>query len=106
MCSRWSGDFQYETNNEGMITQVTSTNRPDASAVGDVDAVFRATDLIGDAWSWLVLREAVLYDARRLSDFLTGTGAQRSTLALLLAALTDAGLLSGDSAAYVSTPIA
>jgi DNA-binding HxlR family transcriptional regulator len=89
-----------------MITQVTSTNRPDASAVGDVDAVFRATDLIGDAWSWLVLREAVLYDARRFSDFLTGTGAPRSTLASRLAALTDAGLLSRESAGYVSTPMA
>jgi DNA-binding HxlR family transcriptional regulator len=71
-----------------------------------VDAVFRATDLIGDAWSWLVLREAVLYDARRFGDFLTGTGAPRSTLASRLAALTDAGLLSRESAGYVPTQMA
>jgi DNA-binding HxlR family transcriptional regulator len=68
--------------------------------------VFRATDVIGDAWSWLVLREAVLYDARRFSDFLTGTGAPRSTLNSRLAALTDAGLLSRASAGYVPTPMA
>jgi DNA-binding HxlR family transcriptional regulator len=72
----------------------------------DADAVFRATDLIGDAWSWLVLREAVLYDARRFSDFLTGTGAPRSTLNSRLAALTDAGLLSRESSGYVPTPMA
>jgi DNA-binding HxlR family transcriptional regulator len=81
-------------------------SRPTASGVGDADAVFRATDLIGDAWSWLVLREAVLYDGRRFSDFLTGTGAPRSTLNSRLAALTDAGLLSRESAGYVPTPMA
>jgi DNA-binding HxlR family transcriptional regulator len=87
-----------------MITQVTSTKRP--AAVGESDAVFRATDLIGDAWSWLLLREAVLYDARRFSNFLTGTGASRSTLNSRLNALTAAGLLSRESAGYVPTPMA
>jgi DNA-binding HxlR family transcriptional regulator len=85
---------------------VTSVNRPNASGTGDADAVFRATDLIGDAWSWLVLREAVLYDARRFSDFLAGTGAPRSTLTSRLAALTAAGLLSRESAGYLPTPMA
>jgi DNA-binding HxlR family transcriptional regulator len=85
---------------------VTSVNRPNASGTADADAVFRATDLIGDPWSWLVLREAVLYHARRFSDFLTGTGAPRSTLTSRLAALTDAGLLSRESAGYLPTPMA
>jgi DNA-binding HxlR family transcriptional regulator len=84
---------------------VTITNRLSGLGGLDADAVFRATDLIGDAWSWLVLREAVLYDARRFSDFLTGTGAPRSTLNSRLAALTDAGLLSRESAGYVPTPM-
>src|ERR1700757_588469 len=43
------------------IKQVTFINRPDASVATDSDAVFRATEVIGDAWSWLLLREAVLY---------------------------------------------
>jgi DNA-binding HxlR family transcriptional regulator len=106
MWPRWSGDFQYQTSNESTIRQVTFTNRPSVSGGLDADAVFRATDLIGDAWSWLVLREAVLYDARRFSDFLTGTGAPRSTLNSRLAALTDAGLLSRESSGYVPTPMA
>ena len=72
----------------------------------DADAVFRATDLVGDAWSWLVLREAVLYDTRRFGDFLTGTGAPRSTLNARLAALTEAGLLSRESVGYLPTPMA
>jgi DNA-binding HxlR family transcriptional regulator len=53
-----------------------------------------------------VLREAVLYDARRFSDFLTGTGASRSTLNARLAALVAAGLLSRQSAGYVPTAMA
>ena len=85
---------------------MTSVNRPDASGAGHADAVFRATDLIGDAWSWLVLREAVLYDSRRFSDFLAGTGAPRSTLTSRLAALTDAGLLTREAACYVPTAMA
>jgi DNA-binding HxlR family transcriptional regulator len=85
---------------------VTSTNRPTLVGAGDADAVFRATDVIGDAWSWLVLREAVLYDARRFGDFLTGTGAPRSTLNSRLSALTAAGLLSRESTGYAPTPMA
>lgn len=90
-----------------MITQVTCTNGPTTEG-GDhaADAVFRATDLIGDAWSWLVLREAVLYGARRFSDFLTDTGASRSTLNSRLVALTTAGLLSRESTGYAPTPMA
>ena len=85
---------------------MTFTNRPSGSGGVDADAVFRATDVIGDAWSWLVLREAVLYDARRFSDLLTGSGAPRSTLNSRLAALTAAGLLSRESAGYAPTPMA
>jgi DNA-binding HxlR family transcriptional regulator len=106
MSSRWSRGFQYETIRGSTLTQVTSINRPRAAGAGDADAVFRATDVIGDAWSWLVLREAVLYDVRRFGDFLTGTGAPRSTLNSRLAALTAAGLLSRESAGYDPTPMA
>jgi DNA-binding HxlR family transcriptional regulator len=106
MRSRWSRNFHYETNGWSTIKQVTFINRPTAPGGVDADAVFRATDLIGDAWSWLVLREAVLYDARRFSDLLTGSGAPRSTLNSRLAALTAAGLLSRESAGYAPTPMA
>jgi DNA-binding HxlR family transcriptional regulator len=89
-----------------MVAQVTFINGPESSGASDADAVFRATDLIGDAWSWLVLREAVIYDARRFGDFLADTGAPRSTLNSRLSALTEAGLLSRESAGYVPTPMA
>ena len=85
---------------------MTFIDGPPAAGAGDADAVFRATDLIGDTWSWLVLREAVLYDARRFGDFLTGTGAPRSTLNSRLAALTVAGLLTRESSGYLPTPMA
>ena len=106
MRSRWFGNLQYETNNGSMTTQVTFTNGTSLPGAGDADAVFRATDLIGDAWSWLVLREAVLYDARRFSDFLTGTGAPRSTLNSRLGTMTAAGLLIRESTGYAPTPMA
>jgi DNA-binding HxlR family transcriptional regulator len=83
--------------------QVTPTNEPSERPV---DAVFRATDIVGDAWSWLVLREAVLYGARRFTDYLSSTGASRATLNARLLSLTKAGLLSRDSADYVPTPMA
>jgi DNA-binding HxlR family transcriptional regulator len=85
---------------------VTITNRPHPPGPADSDAVFRATEVIGDAWSWLVLREAVLYDVRRFSDFLAGTGTPRSTLNSRLAALTAAGLLSREKAGYAPTEMA
>ena len=91
---------------ESTIRQVTFTNRSQLAGAANADAVFRATAVIGDAWSWLVLREAVLYDVRRFSDFLTGTGAPRSTLNSRLAALTAAGLLSRDKAGYAPTQMA
>jgi DNA-binding HxlR family transcriptional regulator len=106
MRSRFPRNFHYETNGPSTIKQVTITNRPPALCGVDADAVFRATDLIGDAWSWLVLREAVLYDARRFSDFLTSTGAPRSTLNSRLGALTSAGLLSRESIGYSPTGMA
>src|SRR6201998_1017852 len=106
MRSRWSRNFHYETSGRSTIKQVTFTNTPSGAGGVDADAVFRATDLIGDAWSWLVLREAVLYDARRFSDLLTGSGAPRSTLNSRLTALTAAGLLSRETAGYAPTLMA
>src|ERR1700722_4994819 len=106
MRSRWSTNFHYETNRRSTIKQVTFTNGPAASVGVDADAVFRATDIIGDAWSGLVLREAVLYDARRFGDFLAGAGAPRSTLNSRLAALTATGLLSREASRYAPTPMA
>ena len=85
---------------------MTFANRLPAPRGVDADAVFRATDLVGDAWSWLVLREAVLYDTRRFGDFLTCTGAPRSTLNSRITALTNTGLLRRGSGGYLPTPMA
>ena len=47
---------------------------------------------IGDSWSLLILREA--FQGRdRFSDFVTGTGAQKSVVSARLKHLVDSGIL-------------
>jgi DNA-binding HxlR family transcriptional regulator len=58
-----------------------------------VDSIFRTADAVGDAWSWLVMREALLYDVGRFDAFQDRLGIARSTLSARLSQLVDAGLL-------------
>jgi DNA-binding HxlR family transcriptional regulator len=74
---------------EGLIEQGVDTA---AEGVGR-DSVYRTFEAVGDAWSWLLLREAVLHDVRRFSVFQTRLEIARSTLAARLAQLIDGGLL-------------
>ena len=60
----------------------------------ELDSIFRTAEVIGDAWSWLVMREAVLHDVRRFSQFQARLGVARSTLAGRLGQLTAGGLLA------------
>jgi DNA-binding HxlR family transcriptional regulator len=55
-------------------------------------SIARTMDLLGDAWTPLVLREA-FYGVRRFDDFQTGLGIARNTLADRLRRLVDEGLL-------------
>lgn len=57
------------------------------------DSVHRTSEAVGDAWSWLVLREAILYDVRRFAEFQGRLGIARSTLSARLGQLVDGGLL-------------
>jgi DNA-binding HxlR family transcriptional regulator len=60
----------------------------------ELDSIFRTGEVIGDAWSWLVMREAVLHDVRRYSQFQARLGVPRSTLTGRLRQLTAGGLLA------------
>ena len=64
-----------------------------ATAV-DLDSIYRTGEVVGDAWSWLVMRESVLYDVRRFSQFQARLGVARSTLTARLRQLTSGGLLT------------
>jgi DNA-binding HxlR family transcriptional regulator len=66
--------------------------KPDRPPFGG-DSVFRTIDVVGDAWSWLVLREAILHDVRRFNDFRVRLGIARATLQARLERLTAGGLL-------------
>ena len=57
------------------------------------DSILRTADVVGDAWSWLVMREAVLHGVTRFVEFQARLGVPRSTLSARLTQLTAAGLL-------------
>jgi DNA-binding HxlR family transcriptional regulator len=59
-----------------------------------LDSILRTVDVVGDAWSWLVMREAVLHDVSRFAEFQARLGVARSTLSGRLSQLCDGGLLA------------
>jgi DNA-binding HxlR family transcriptional regulator len=64
-------------------------------------SIARATDVLGDWWTPLVLREA-FYGVRRFDDFVDALGIGRNILAERLKRLTDEGIL--DKVAYQERP--
>jgi DNA-binding HxlR family transcriptional regulator len=58
-------------------------------------SVARTVDVLGDAWSMLVLREA-FYGIRRFDDFQSSLGIARNTLTERLNRLVDGGLMERD----------
>jgi DNA-binding HxlR family transcriptional regulator len=66
-------------------------------------SVFRTLAAIGDAWSWLVLREAILDRVERFDELQTRLGIARSTLAARLEHLTAGGILYRQAKGYVPT---
>ncbi len=74
------------------------------------DSVFRTAEVVGDAWSWLLLREAIFYDVTRFNDFRSRLGIARATLQARLDQLIAGGLLErqhrpdgGPYAEYLTT---
>ncbi|MFD7300923.1 winged helix-turn-helix transcriptional regulator [Streptomyces pharetrae] len=65
-------------------------------------SIARTVDLLGDAWTLLVLRE-VFYGQSRFDGFVDSLGIARNTLADRLRRLEDAGLL--ERHAYQSDPV-
>lgn len=65
-----------------------------ASSTRRADSIFRTADVVGDAWSWLVLREAILYRVTRFDAFRIRLGVSRATLSSRLRQLTAGGLLT------------
>ncbi|MGV0806561.1 winged helix-turn-helix transcriptional regulator [Mycolicibacterium setense] len=65
--------------------------------------MFGATEAIGDAWSWLVLSDAIIDDTRRFDAFQNRLGIARSTLSARLASLCTHGLMVQDGRDYLLT---
>jgi DNA-binding HxlR family transcriptional regulator len=89
------------------LSALTGREQPPARAApraSGLDSIFRTADVVGDAWSWLVMREALLYRVTRFDDFHRRLGVARSTLSARLAQLTAARVLVQEaSAGYVPT---
>ncbi len=85
--------------------QVSSGYRGGMSSAPEIPdgecSVFGTVAAIGDAWSWLVLREAIFDGVERFEDFHARLGVARSTLAARLAHLTAGGILLRQPAGYV-----
>jgi DNA-binding HxlR family transcriptional regulator len=58
------------------------------------DSILQTAEVVGDAWSWLVMREAVLHGVARFVEFQARLGVPRSTLSARLGQLTAAGMLA------------
>lgn len=66
-------------------------------------SVFRTVAAVGDAWSWLILREALFNGVTRFGDFHRSLGIARSTLAARLDQLVASDVLHRDGLDYLST---
>src|SRR5258707_1769701 len=58
------------------------------------DSILQTAEVVGVAWSWLVMREAILHGRTRFAEFQARLGVPRSTLSAGLAQLSTAGLLT------------
>jgi DNA-binding HxlR family transcriptional regulator len=77
-----------------MLGRTMRSARGERAQAVDLDSIYRTSEIVGDAWSWLVMRESVLYDVRRFSQFQSRLGLARSTLTARLRQLTSGGLLT------------
>jgi DNA-binding HxlR family transcriptional regulator len=66
-------------------------------------SVFGATEAVGDAWSWLVLADALIDDTRRFDEFQSRLEIARSTLSARLSSLCANGLMVQQGRDYVLT---
>jgi DNA-binding HxlR family transcriptional regulator len=66
-------------------------------------SVFRTVAAVGDAWSWMVLREALFDDVARFDEFQRRLGIARSTLTARLDQLVASQLLQHRGMDYVPT---
>lgn len=74
------------------LADTQSAEREPRTACGRNCSVSRTVDIIGDGWSFMILRESY-FGVRRFKAFQTILGLPRGTLAARLAGLTEQGLL-------------
>jgi DNA-binding HxlR family transcriptional regulator len=67
-------------------------------------SVFRTVAAVGDAWSWMVLREAIFDDVSRFDEFQRRLGMARSTLTARLDQLVTSQVFERRGPDYVLTP--
>jgi DNA-binding HxlR family transcriptional regulator len=67
-------------------------------------SIARSLELVGERWTLLIMRDAVVRDVRRFVDFRRSLGIARNVLATRLRLLCDEGLLEQSDGEYRPTP--
>lgn len=75
---------------------------PAQRAVTDC-SVFGTVEIVGDAWSWLVLAEAIIDGVERFDSFQSRLGIARKTLSARLSSLCANGLMRRSNRSYLLT---
>jgi DNA-binding HxlR family transcriptional regulator len=72
---------------------MTPPRLPEVTDTTPFCSIERTVDVLGDRWSFLLLRETILYRHSRFSEFQAGLGIATNVLASRLEALVAAGIL-------------
>src|ERR1700750_2228332 len=78
----------------GVLERVNTVKDSARALSSGADSILQTAEVVGDAWSWLVMRESVLHGITRFVEFQARLGVPRSTLSARLNQLTAAGMLA------------
>src|SRR6266702_917159 len=65
---------------------------PASKSFASLDPIYQASELLGDAWSWMILHEAIFCGAARFGDFEERLHIAPKVLSARLKTLTEGGL--------------
>jgi DNA-binding HxlR family transcriptional regulator len=80
-----------------MVGNVVKGATSSPAGTAGLDGIFRTGEVLGDGWSWLILRESLIAGITRFGEFQERTAIARSTLSARLGMLVDGGVFGVSS---------